>query len=97
MKRIGVINGIQNWIPVLSKRIEKVAVLETDNGERLIIRSNPTVEEVQAFVTEQNRRYHAGEKRGSDAPALLVHEGNFYPTELDINDDSKKKPIKLEL
>ena len=82
----------------MPKRIEKVAVLETSEGQRLIIRANPSVEEVQAFVTEQNRRFNTGEARGpSGEPAYLITEANFYPTETDILDDTKKKPIKLNI
>ena len=66
----------------------RVAVLETNVGSPLIIRSNPTVKEVRRFIQENNRRYHAGEAGGpSGQPSVLVKSAAFHESELDINKD----------
>ena len=73
----------------------RVAVLKTNVGEPLIIRSNPTVEEVRNFVKENNRRYHEGEPMGpSNQPSVLVLSAAFHESELDV-DDAKGVEVDL--
>lgn len=74
----------------------RVAVLETHVGERLIIRANPALKDVKSFVAEQNRRYEAGEPGGpSGIPPYQIHEAAYFPSELDIDDPKKGTKIKL--
>lgn len=75
---------------------DRVAVLETHVGERLVIRSNPSPKAVKEFVIEQNRRYAEGEPGGpSGLPPFQIHEANFYPSEADIDSPQKATKIKL--
>ncbi len=74
----------------------KVAVLTTNIGEPLVIRSNPTEAEVKGFVEEHNRRYQAGEAGGpSGTPPVQILGAAFYPSEDDAQDDSKATKISL--
>jgi hypothetical protein len=79
-----------------SRNRDRVAVLETHVGERLIIRANPTQKAVRAFVKEQNRRWEASEAGGpSGLPPFRIHEANYYPSELEIDDPEKAVKIPL--
>ncbi len=69
---------------------ERVAVLRTHLDWDLVIRANPTDEEVLGFVVEHNRRYHAGLPGGpSGIPAFLVTQVQFYADETDKDDPAK--------
>jgi hypothetical protein len=74
----------------------KCAVLYTHVGELLIIRANPTVEEVKGFVLEHNRRYHVGEPGGpSGIPAFKIHKASFFDDELDAKEGLEGEDIDL--
>ena len=65
----------------------RIVVLETHTGQPLILRSNPSKEEVDAFVEEHNRRYHAGEAGGpSGLPSRLIKSAHEYDREEDLYD-----------
>jgi hypothetical protein len=69
---------------------DRVAVLETHIGEKLYIRSDPSTDAVRSFVSEQNRRYHAGEAGGPDGlPAYLIRAAHFYAHESDPEPESE--------
>lgn len=60
----------------------RVCVLETHVGEPLIIRANPSEEEVRAFVAEHLRRYHAGEHGGPGGhPAHKILSAAYFESE----------------
>lgn len=67
---------------------DRVAVLRTHVGFPLVIRGNPTEEQVRGFVAEHNRRYHAGEPGSPPipgqppAPAYLVLGGAWFEAEV---------------
>lgn len=72
---------------------DRVAALYTHVGEVLVLRANPTEEEVLGFVAEHTRRYYSGEPGGpSGIPPYLIHKVVFYDSESDIYDDSKNGP-----
>lgn len=65
-----------------------VVALHTHVGETLVIRANPTDDEVKAFVAEHSRRYHTGEAGGpSGIPAYRIHKAERYASELDVDNE----------
>lgn len=76
---------------------DRVAVLITEQGDNLIIRANPTQKAVKNFIVEHNRRYRANEPGGpSGEPAQHIVGAEYYPSELEINDPEKAKPINVK-
>ena len=74
----------------------RVAALETNTGEVLIIHGDPTKEEVLGCIQEMNRRYHSGEAGGPGGnPAVRVVAAHFYPTPEDANDLNKAEIIPI--
>ena len=73
-----------------------IAVMATAEGSPLILRGNPTLEEVKGFIREHNRRFDAGIPGGpSGLPAKqiisarwLYHENDLSQpgTPIDISD-----------
>jgi len=62
--------------------INKVVVLSTSVDHPLIIRSNPTDEDVRSFVAEHTRRYVAGEQGGpSGISAYRIFTAKRYADE----------------
>lgn len=60
----------------------RIAVLTASVGKPLILRSNPSEEEVKDFVREHNRRHEAGEAGGPDGyPAVRILEAVYYSDE----------------
>lgn len=81
---------------VKAENPNRVAVLTTHTGFPLFLRANPSEQDVIGFVTENNRRYHAGEPSGpSGQPALLVKSAAFYESEEDALADNGAQPIDL--
>lgn len=76
---------------------DRVAVLQTHVNFPLIIRSNPSEEQVRSFVEEHNRRYHAGEPGGPGGqPAFLIQSGMWFDSEADYEaNPSGGVPIDL--
>ena len=76
---------------------DRVAVLSTHVGEPLVIRANPSKEQVVGFVAEHNRRYHAGEAGGPDGnAAYLVQGAKFYENEAAfLNGEDAESDIDL--
>jgi len=78
---------------------KRIAVLSVSVGDPLIIRSNPTVEEIKGFVVEHNRRHAAGLPGGPDGyPAVRIMEAVYYDDELlwkHGNVDTVGEPIDL--
>ena len=72
------------------KESDRVAVLTMENGSPLILRANPTTEEVRGFVAEHNRRSAAGEAGGPDGwPARRVVSAAFHDTEDDLKNGTE--------
>ncbi len=77
----------------------RVAVLEVAIGEPLLIRSNPSQEEVLEFVKEHNRRYLAGEPGGTNLAtgqveqAYLIKSARYVDHEFDL--EAEGTPIDL--
>ncbi len=68
----------------------RVAVMATTGGQPLILRGNPTLEEVKGFIREQNRRYDLRLPGGpSGVPAKQIISAEFYEHERDLRDLSK--------
>ena len=68
----------------------RVAVLVTAEGQPLILRSNPTLQEVRGFVREHNRRFNAGEPGGpSGLPARQIVSAQYFESEDDLSDLEK--------
>lgn len=80
----------------MAKNPDRVAVLETHVGQRLIIRANPTMVAVRGFVAEHNRRFLANEPGGpSGIPAFQILSAAYYPSEEEIDDPEKAEPIDI--
>lgn len=61
---------------------DSVVVLATATGEQLVIRANPTDDEVRGFVEEHTRRYLAGEAGGpSGIPPYRIFTASRYKDE----------------
>lgn len=68
----------------LSKKAleNSVVVLETHIGHDLVIRANPSDDEVRGFAEEHHRRYIAGEPGGpSGIPAYRLFNAKRYVSE----------------
>lgn len=77
---------------------QRVAVLATHVGNPLVIRSNPSEEEVRGFVEEHNRRYHAGEAGGpSGVAAFKIVGAKFYTSELDFINDPDEDDGEIDI
>ncbi|MEM3097390.1 MAG: hypothetical protein QXU32_01545 [Nitrososphaerales archaeon] len=76
----------------------RVAVLVTELGEKLIIRSNPTLKDVRSFIKEQNRRYEEGAPAGPDPtlPAFHIVKAFFCDSEEFIEDEDHLEEIPLK-
>lgn len=62
--------------------LDSVVVLNTNVGEDLVIRSNPTDDAVRGFVEEHTRRYLAGQPGGpSGIPAYRIFNAKRYTDE----------------
>lgn len=69
----------------------RVVVLHTHTGQPLILRSNPSEDEVKGFVREHNRRFHAGEAGGpSGLPSRLIQFAEEYDREEDLYDTNSE-------
>lgn len=69
------------------KNPRRIAVLATSDGGSLILRSNPTLQEVRGFVREQNRRFAAGKPGGPDGyPAKQIISASYHEDERDLTD-----------
>jgi len=76
----------------------RVAVLLTHVNIPLVLRANPTEEEVLGFVKEQNRRYHNGDPGGpSGLPAVLVREAAFFDEESPTDEYDFEKGERIDL
>jgi hypothetical protein len=61
---------------------DSIVVLTTHVGEDLVIRANPSDEEVRGFVQEHTRRYLAGEAGGpSGIPPFRIFAANRFASE----------------
>lgn len=75
---------------------DRVVLMKTHVGVPLMMRANPTVEEVRGFVAEHNRRYEAGEPGGpSGIPAFNILGATYYESESDADADIGGTPIDL--
>ena len=61
--------------------LARVAVLTGLIGDPIIIRSNPSVDEIKDFVRENNRRAEEGERNPDGYPAVRVLEAVYYESE----------------
>lgn len=75
-----------------------VVVLATAVGEPLVIRANPTDDEVRGFVQEHTRRYLAGEAGGpSGIPPFRIFTATRYVDEITwINGGDPVGTIEIE-
>lgn len=68
---------------VETNEIDQVVVLTTSVDHPLVIRSNPSDEDVRGFVAEHTRRYLAGEPGGpSSIPAYRIFTAKRYVNEV---------------
>lgn len=68
----------------------RVAVLATAGGQPLILRGNPTLEEVKGFIREQNGRFEQRLPGGpSGVPARQIISAEYFEHERDLRDLSK--------
>lgn len=75
-----------------------IAVITTSSGHPLILRSDPSVEDVRAFVAEVKRRYVAGEAGGpSGIPAELPISAAFFDSEDTFRNNLKAKGKRINL
>lgn len=69
--------------PIETDVIDQVVVLTTSVDHPLVIRANPSDEEVRGFVAEHTRRYVAGEPGGpSNIPAYRIFTAKRYADEV---------------
>lgn len=81
---------------VTAESADRVAALRTHVGETLVIRANPSEDEVLNFVKEHNRRYFSGELGGpSGIPAFQIHKADFFDSEHEIDDPNKGTEIDI--
>lgn len=76
---------------------KSICVLETDIGIPLVIRSGPTLEEIQDFVVEHNRRHDSGLHEG---PAEIhiaskILAARIHSSEESWNNGGKGKPVDI--
>lgn len=77
---------------------KRVAVLTTHAGEPLIIRSNPSVEDVRGFVKEHLRRYYAGEPGGPNGvPSVKVLGARYYTDESSFRTDAEEFEEEIDI
>ena len=89
--------------PRVKESLTRVVVLQTaTQGHQLVIRSNPTTEQVESFVADQHRRHAAGVDSGTDerdrpVPSFAILRAVEYATEKDRNDPTiKGRPIRIK-
>ena len=75
----------------------RVCVLETSIGEPLIVRANPSKDDVRGFVGEHLRRYHAGEDGGPGGhPPHKILTATYYESELAFHEgDGKQEEVDI--
>lgn len=80
----------------------RVVVLQTNRrGKELVIRSNPTMEEVERFVADQHRRLSAGLNSGDDPDGAVPSFGILYGVEYEsekarIDPAVEGRPIRIK-
>ncbi len=75
-----------------------IVVLTTSVGEDLVIRANPTDEDVRGFVEEHTRRYLAGEAGGPGGhPAFRIFTATRFVSEISYltRDESPSSEIDI--
>jgi hypothetical protein len=61
--------------------------MATTGGQPLILRGNPTLEEVKGFIREHNRRFHAGIPGGpAGLPAKQIISAAYFESEAELRD-----------
>lgn len=63
----------------------RVCVLACENGENLIVRSNPSPEDIQGFVKSHHERNPAQ----TDQPTYRIMSATYFESEYDIGDLAK--------
>jgi len=81
-----------------AEQSSRVAVLQTHVNIPLVIRGNPSEEDVLKFVKEQNRRYQNGDQGGpSGQPAVLVRGGAYFDEESPTDDYDFEQGAAIDL
>lgn len=70
----------------------RVCVLACENGENLIVRSNPSPDEIRSFVSA----HHARNPAEHDQPTYKIMSATYFESEYDI-DDLKKAGSSVPL
>lgn len=88
--------------PRVDQTPDRVVVLQTNSkGKELVIRSNPTTEQVESFVASQHQRYAAGQNSGDDTsdpvPSFaILHAVEYESEKARVNPQIEGRPIRIK-